>query len=62
MAVESPRYQTVHKDNKFEIRKYDEYILAEVKIDGDFGAALQKGFRVLADYIFGEILLKLVSI
>jgi len=53
MAIESPRYQTVHKDNKFEIREYEEYILAEVEIDGDFSSALQKGFRVLADYIFG---------
>ena len=53
MAIESPRYQTVHKDNKFEIREYDGYILAEVEIDGDFSSALQKGFRVLADYIFG---------
>jgi hypothetical protein len=54
MAIESPRYQTVYRDNKFEIREYDEYILAEVEIDGDFGSALQKGFRVLADYIFGN--------
>jgi len=53
MAIESPRYKTVHKDNKFEIREYEEYILAEVEIDGDFSSALQKGFRVLADYIFG---------
>ena len=53
MAIESPRYQTVHKDNKVEIREYEEYILAEVEIDGDFSSALQKGFRVLADYIFG---------
>jgi hypothetical protein len=53
MAIESPRYQTVHKDNRFEIREYEEYLLAEVEIDGDFSSALQKGFRVLADYIFG---------
>ena len=53
MAIESPRYHTVHKDNKFEIREYDGYILTEVEIDGDFSSALQKGFRVLADYIFG---------
>ena len=53
MAIESPRYETVRKDNKFEVREYEEYILAEVEIDGDFGSALQKGFRVLAEYIFG---------
>jgi len=53
MAIESPRYETVRKDNKFEIREYEDYILAEVEVDGDFGSALQKGFRLLADYIFG---------
>jgi hypothetical protein len=53
MAIESPQYKTVHKDRKFEIREYEEYVLAEVEIDGDFGPALQKGFRVLAGYIFG---------
>ncbi len=53
MAIESPKYQTVRKDKKFEIREYEEYILAQVEIDGDFGSALQKGFRILADYIFG---------
>ena len=53
MAIESPRYQTISKDKKFEIREYEEYILAEVEIDGEFGSGLQKGFRVLADYIFG---------
>ena len=54
MAIESPKYQTVYKDKKFEIREYEEHILAEVEIDGEFGPALQKGFRVLADYIFGR--------
>jgi hypothetical protein len=53
MAIESPKYQTVYRHKKFEIREYDEYIVAEVEIDGEFGSALQKGFRVLADYIFG---------
>jgi hypothetical protein len=53
MAIESPRYRLVQKNNKFEIREYDEYILAEVEIDGDFSSALQKGFRILANYIFG---------
>jgi hypothetical protein len=53
MAIESPRYRTVRRDKKFEIREYEEYIVAEVEIDGDFSSALQKGFRVLADYIFG---------
>ncbi len=53
MSIESPRYQTINKDKKFEIREYEEYIVAEVEVDGDFSSALQKGFRILADYIFG---------
>jgi hypothetical protein len=53
MAIESPKYQTINKDNKFEIREYEEFIMAEVEVDGDFSFALQKGFRILANYIFG---------
>ena len=53
MAIESPRYEVIHKDNRFEIREYEEYTVAEVEINGDFTSALQKGFGVLADYIFG---------
>jgi DNA gyrase inhibitor GyrI len=54
MAIESPRYQTVHEDKKFEIREYEDYVVAEVEIDGNFNSALRKGFKVLADYIFGN--------
>jgi hypothetical protein len=32
---------------------YQDYIVAEVEIEGDFGSALQEGFRALAEYIFG---------
>ncbi len=31
MAIESPKYRTIHRDNKFEIREYGDYILAEVE-------------------------------
>ena len=54
MAIESPKYEIVLQDKKFEIRQYEDYIVAEVEIEGDFDSALQKGFRVLADYIFGN--------
>jgi len=53
MAIESPRYKVIRENNRFEIREYEDYIVAEVEIDGDFASALQKGFGVLADYIFG---------
>jgi hypothetical protein len=53
MAIESPKYETIQRDNRFEIREYQEYLLAEVYVEGDFGSSLQEGFRILADYIFG---------
>jgi hypothetical protein len=58
MAIESPKYETTYKDNELEIREYAEYILAEVEVEGDFDSALQKGFGILADYIFGNNLSK----
>jgi hypothetical protein len=53
MAIEKPKYTVLKKDGKFEIREYEEQILAEVEIDGDWGSALNRGFRILAGYIFG---------
>lgn len=53
MAIEKPKYTVLKKDGKFEIREYEEQILAEVEMRGDWDSALSKGFRVLAGYIFG---------
>jgi hypothetical protein len=54
MAIESPKYKVVSKEDRFEIREYEEYILAEVEIEGDYDHAINAGFRILADYIFGN--------
>ncbi|MFC1905277.1 heme-binding protein [Chloroflexota bacterium] len=54
MAIESPKYEVVLKENKFEIREYQGYLVAEVEIKGDYDRALSSGFRILADYIFGN--------
>jgi hypothetical protein len=35
-------YVVIQKDNRFEIREYEEYTVAEVEINGDFTSALQK--------------------
>ena len=53
MAIEKPKYKVLKRDGKFEIREYEEQILAEVEIEGDWSSALNRGFRVLAGYIFG---------
>lgn len=54
MALENPKYTTLQKDGKFEIRKYEGYIMAEVEIEADHDSALRGGFTILADYIFGN--------
>lgn len=53
MAIEKPKYTVLKKDGKFEIREYEDQILADVEIEGDWGTVLNKGFRILAGYIFG---------
>jgi len=35
MALETPKYEILQKDGKFEIRQYEGYILAEVEIEAD---------------------------
>jgi len=54
MAIESPKYKVISKEDRFEIREYEEYILAEVEIGGDYDHAINAGFRILADFIFGN--------
>lgn len=54
MAIEEPRYQLLERSEKFELRRYDPIIVAEVEVVGDFEEAGSIGFRPLADYIFGN--------
>lgn len=52
-GLELPPYEVVETDGEVEVRDYAPYIVAEVAVSGDRGPALRKGFRLLADYIFG---------
>lgn len=54
MAVEEPKYEVLVQDTKFEVRRYASVIVAEVFVDGDMDAASGKGFRTIADFIFGN--------
>lgn len=51
--VAEPSFTVVSKDGDFEVRRYDPMIIAHVTVTGDRGTAANRGFRVLADYIFG---------
>lgn len=52
--VEQPDYKVVSSQGKIEIRDYSPMILAEVEVSGERKEAIRKGFRILADYIFGN--------
>lgn len=54
MAYENPPYQVIEEDGGFELRQYGTYIVAEVVLEGDYARTLSSGFRILADYIFGN--------
>jgi hypothetical protein len=53
--AETPKYSVSKKQNEIEIRQYPGYIQAEVTVDEkNYKSAIEKGFSVLAGYIFGN--------
>lgn len=54
MATEEAKYSLIKKDGAFELRTYDSKLIAEVVLDGEMSDATSAGFRLLADYIFGN--------
>ena len=54
MALENPRYRILVHEGDFELRAYDDYLVAETTVRGPYNDALTDGFRILADYIFGN--------
>jgi len=53
--TETPKYSVTKRQNEIEIRHYPAYIQAEVVIDDmKYKSAIEKGFTVLAGYIFGN--------
>ena len=54
MATEEPEYTILNQVDDFELRRYDPQIVAQTWVTGDQKQAGNKGFRILADYIFGN--------
>ena len=52
--VEKPDYEVIQSVQNIEIRQYKPMIIAEVEVDGKREDAIGDGFRLLADYIFGN--------
>ncbi len=54
MAIEEPSFNSLEKAGPIEIRRYSPVIVAETFVSGDMSAATNSGFRLIADYIFGN--------
>ncbi|MDG1453457.1 MAG: heme-binding protein [Methylophilaceae bacterium] len=54
MATEEPKYNVIKKSAPFELRAYAPKIIAETTLSGDLDAASSAGFKLIADYIFGN--------
>ena len=54
MAIEEAKYDVVVTDGQFEVRHYAPILIAETIVEGDMDAASSKGFRLIADFIFGN--------
>jgi effector-binding domain-containing protein len=52
--IETPPYQVIQSAEKIEVREYAPMIVAEVEVAGKRSKAINAGFRILADYIFGN--------
>jgi hypothetical protein len=52
--IEKPAYTVLEKRDGYEIREYEKYIVAETEVTGTRQEALSEGFRIIADYIFGN--------
>jgi len=61
MATEEPEFKLISEEGEFQIREYEPKIIAQVEVEGDFDEASSKGFKLLANYIFGNNLLDGIS-
>ena len=52
--VEQPKYMVVQSQGNIQIRDYGPMIVAEAEVSGDRKEAINQGFRIIADYIFGN--------
>jgi hypothetical protein len=54
MATEEPKFVLLEKAEAFELRQYPSLVIAEVSVEGSLDEISGKGFRLIADYIFGN--------
>ena len=49
-----PKFQVLESFGKIELRFYEPFLVAEVETSGERKEAIRDGFRLLADYLFGN--------
>lgn len=54
MGIEEPAYEVVARYPEIELRRYAPSLVAETEVRATFDQAGKIGFRILADYIFGN--------
>lgn len=54
MSTPEPKFNIIIEDSEFQIREYPKIIFASVFVNGGYNYALNRGFSILADYIFGN--------
>jgi len=54
MAIEEPAHTVIEREEPFEVRDYQSYVVAETFVDGSFDTVGNEGFRRLFRYISGE--------
>lgn len=53
-AIEEPQFEVLRKQESFELRRYKPFVIAQTLVSGDMDEAGNKGFKLIADYIFGN--------
>lgn len=53
-TVKEPTYSVIENKNGYEVREYAPYIMAVTSVSGTYDEATNQGFRIIADYIFGN--------
>lgn len=53
-SVEQPSYTVKESRGGYEIRVYPAYIVAKTTVSGSYDEGTSQGFRIIADYIFGN--------
>ena len=53
MAIETPDYNLLDSQGRFELREYKSFLVAKTTVENDYKEATIAGFRKVANYIFG---------